>query len=233
VLVVVLAGGLATRMRPSTLDVPKSMLAVNGRPFVDWQLERLAACGYREVVMCIGHLGDAIRSHVTDAARFGVTVRWSHEGDARLGTGGALRHALDLLPPTFLVTYGDSFLPFDYSLPLKTLDASADCDGVMSVFRNDGRWDRSNVETDGAWVLRYEKGNDDPALTAIDYGAIALRRDVVERMPRGPSGLDTLQCELAKAHRLRAVVATERFYEIGSPEGLAALERDLPRLRLR
>lgn len=231
-LAVVLAGGLATRMRPATLRIPKSMLEVGGRPFVDWQLERLATCGFREVVMCIGHLGDAIRSYVGDGARFGLAVRWSDEGDARLGTAGALRHALDMLPATFLATYGDSYLPFDYALPLKTLDASNDCDGVMSVFRNDGRWDRSNVETDGSWVLRYEKGGDDPALTAIDYGAIALRRAIVEQIPAGRSGLDVVQHDLAAKRRLRAVVADERFYEIGSPEGLEALERDLPRLRL-
>jgi N-acetyl-alpha-D-muramate 1-phosphate uridylyltransferase len=229
---VVLAGGLATRMRPATSKVPKSMLTVNGRPFVDWQLERLAACGYRDVVMCIGHLGEAVRAHVGDGSRFGLAVRWSDEGDTRLGTAGALRHALPLLPATFLVTYGDSYLPFDYASPLRALVQHDDCDGVMSVFRNDGRWDRSNVATDGTWVLRYEKGVDDPELTAIDYGAIALRRGVVERLPEGASPLDAVQRDLAASRRLRAVVATERFYEIGSPEGLDALERDLPRLRL-
>lgn len=231
-LAVILAGGLATRMRPATISTPKSMLAVCGRPFVDWQLERLAACGYREVVMCVGHLGDAIRAHVGDGARYGLTLRWSDEGEARLGTAGALRQAIDLLPSTFLVTYGDSYLPFDYSLPLRVLDANDDCDGVMSVFQNEGRWDRSNVETDGTWVLRYDKGTDDPAFTAIDYGAIALRRSVVERLPLGPSGLDAVQNELAADRRLRAVAAAERFYEIGSPEGLFALEHALPRLRL-
>jgi hypothetical protein len=81
-------------------------------------------------------------------------------------------------------------------------------------------------------VLRYEKGSDDPALTAIDYGAIALRRSIVERLPEGASALDAVQHELAASRRLRAIVAARRFYEIGSPEGLEALERDLPRLRL-
>jgi N-acetyl-alpha-D-muramate 1-phosphate uridylyltransferase len=232
VLAAILAGGLATRMQPATLRVPKSMLEVSGRPFVDWQLERLAACGYREVVMCVGHLSDVIRSHVGSGTRLGLTVHWSDEGDARLGTAGALRHALGLLPPTFLVTYGDSFLPFDYARPLKTLEENDDCDGVMTVYRNEGQWDRSNVETDGTWVIRYEKGGDDAALTAIDYGAIALRRSVIEGLPAGASALDAVQRELASTRRLRALVAVERFYEIGSPEGLAALERDLPKLRL-
>src|SRR6516225_3767283 len=110
---VVLAGGLATRMRPRTLTVPKSMLEVAGRPFVDWQLERLAACGVRDVVMCIAHLGGQIRDHVGDGRAFGLRVEWADEGPTLLGTAGAVRAALELLQPTFLVTYGDSYLPFD------------------------------------------------------------------------------------------------------------------------
>ena len=166
-------------MRPLTLTVPKSMLEVAGRPFVDWQLEKLAACGFGDVVLCVAHLGEQIEAHVGDGSRFGLRVRYSHEGETLLGTGGALRTAIDMLAPTFLVTYGDSYLPFDYAAPLRELDARDDCDGVMSVFKNDGKWDPSNVVTDGAWVLRYEKGSQDPAFDHIDYGAIAVRREVI------------------------------------------------------
>jgi MurNAc alpha-1-phosphate uridylyltransferase len=222
---VVLAGGLATRMRPMTLTIPKSMLDVAGRPFVDWQLEKLASCGYDEVVMCVAHLGEQIRAHVGNGSRFGLNVRWSFEGEKLLGTGGALRAALERLSPTFLVTYGDSYLPFDYAGPLRELDAHDDCDGVMSVFKNEGRWEASNVATDGAWVAAYEKAANDPAFDHIDYGAIALRRDVVAEKPEGEAwGLDVLQRDLARKRRLRASVARDRFFEIGSPEGLAALK---------
>jgi MurNAc alpha-1-phosphate uridylyltransferase len=231
---VVLAGGLATRMRPHTLTVPKSMLEVAGRPFVDWQLDRLAASGLRDIVLCIAHLGDQIRQHVGDGARFGLKIEWSDDSSAMsgsklLGTAGALRAALHLLAPTFLVTYGDSYLPFDYAAPLRVLDAHADCDGVMAIFKNDGQWDQSNVVTDGAWVIRYEKGGSsgiaDPALHHIDYGATALRRDVIASLPEPqPQGLEPLMSGLAAQGRLRAYVAHDRFYEIGSPEGLAELD---------
>lgn len=239
---VVLAGGLATRMRPATLTIPKSMLEVAGRPFVDWQLERLAACGVRDVVLCVAHLGGLIRAHVGDGARLGVKVVYSEEGPELLGTAGALRAALDLLEPKFLVTYGDSYLPFDYAEPLRILDAHDDCDGVMSVYANFGAWDASNVATDGAWVLRYEKGvgartpgrgagaNEtvDPALDHIDYGATALRRGVVELLPAAEArGLDVVLRGVAERKRLRAYVARERFFEIGSPEGLADLDKHL------
>jgi N-acetyl-alpha-D-muramate 1-phosphate uridylyltransferase len=224
----VLAGGLATRMRPLTLTVPKSMLEVAGRPFVDWQLEKLAACGFGDVVMCVAHLGEQIEAHVGDGARFGLRVRYSHEGETLLGTAGALRSAVDLLAPTFLVTYGDSYLPFDYALPLQVLDGHTDCDGVMSVYQNRGKWDSSNVETDAGWVKRYEKGSTDPALDHIDYGALALRKHVIAALTMGVSrSLSDVQTELARAHRMRAVVAAHRFYEIGSKEGLAELDRAL------
>jgi NDP-sugar pyrophosphorylase family protein len=212
---VVLAGGLATRMRPQTLTIPKSMLEVAGRPFVDWQLERMAACGVRDVVMCVAHLAEQIEGHVGDGGRHGVRVRWAHEGAKLLGTAGAIRATLELLEPQFLVTYGDSYLPFDYAEPLRILD---------------GQWDASNVVADGTreWVSRYEKGQTDAAFDHIDYGATALRRDVIAALPLGePRGLDTIQRDLARQKRLRACVARERFFEIGSPEGLAALDRHL------
>ena len=225
---VILAGGLATRMWPRTLTTPKSMLEVAGRPFVDWQLEKLAACGYDDVVMCIAHLGEQITAHVGDGAQFGLRVRYSNEGPTLMGTGGAIRLALEMLAPTFLVTYGDSYLPYDYAAPLASLNAHDDCDGVMSVFKNEGRWDPSNVRTDGEWVLSYEKGTKDPAYDHIDYGAVAVRRAILAALPAGKAvGFDTVQHDLAARKRLRAHLAHARFFEIGSPEGLATLEQHL------
>ncbi len=215
-------------MRPRTLTLAKAMLDVAGRPFVDWQLEKLRVAGYDDVVMCVAFLGEQIQDHVGDGARYGLRVRYSNEGKDLLGTAGALRVALPLLAPTFLVTYGDSYLPFDYAEPLRVLEANGDCDGVMSVFPNAGRWDASNVKTDGTWVLAYEKGTEDRAFDHIDYGALALRRSLVSALPLGERrGLEELQARVAREGRMRAVVAAERFYEIGSPEGLLALETKL------
>ncbi len=229
---VILAGGMATRMRPRTLTIPKILLEVAGRPFADLQLELLAKHGYDRVVLCVAFLGDQVRDHVGDGKRWGLRVEYSDEGKELLGTGGALRIAAPLLEDTFLVTYGDSYLPFDYAAPLDTLRANDDCDGVMSVYKNAGAYDASNVRTDGKWVLAYEKGTKDPAFDHIDYGAIALRKSAILELPEGQrSGLDELQTRLAARGRLRAWVARERFYEIGSPEGLAALEERLSKPR--
>lgn len=224
---VVLAGGLAVRMRPLTTAVPKVLLPVAGRPFLDHLLGRLAACGFDEVVLSVGHLGAAVRAHVEHAGA-PLRIVFSDEGDHLRGTLGALRLALPLLDERFVVTYGDSYLPFDYGAPLRLLAGHDDADGVMAVFRNEGRWDASNVETDGAFVLRYEKGVRDPRLDHIDYGAMALRRELVAALPDGfRGGLEPLTARLASEGRLRALVATERFFEIGSPEGLAALRAHL------
>jgi NDP-sugar pyrophosphorylase family protein len=225
---VILAGGLGTRLGERTAHVPKALLPIAGRPFLAWKLEALAHCGFREVVLCIGHFADQVRDFLGDGAAFGVTVAYSEDGPTLLGTGGALRRALDLLAPTFLVTYGDSYLPFDYATPLRDLEAHPEALGTMSVFRNDGAWDQSNSAVQGDLVVRYEKGVSDPALRYIDYGALALRRELFGvREADQAFALDALQHELASRGKLRAHVASERFYEIGSEAGIADLEAKL------
>jgi NDP-sugar pyrophosphorylase family protein len=219
-------------MRPRTERLPKILLDVAGKPFVGWLLPRLAECGFEEVILCVGHLGDLVRDAVGDGSSFGVRVRFVDEGAQLRGTGGALAlaRARGVLDDAFLVTYGDSYLPFDYAAPLDALRAHDEWDAVMAVYRNEGRWDASNVElsADGTTVVRYVKGVSDAALNHIDYGATAMRAKVLDAFPReAPFGLDSIQTALAKSGRMGAHVASERFFEIGSPEGLADLERRL------
>ena len=226
--VVILAGGLATRMRPETDATPKSLLVVAGRPFVEWQLERLAASGARNVVMCVGHLGEEIETHVGRGVDRGLTVGYSYDGEQLGGTGGALRRALARLDPELVVTYGDSYLPFDYAAPLADLRAHPEALATMSVYRNRGAFGPSNVALEGELVARYEKGGSAAELDCIDYGAIALRRSVLEGIEDGAVwGLEALWSKLARKGQLRAFVAPERFYEIGSAEGRQDLEQYL------
>lgn len=229
--VVVLAGGLATRMLPRTEQTPKILLEVAGRPFVEWQLERLAAAGFAEAVLCIGHLGERVRAHVGDAWR-GLAVRYSDDAahGGLLGTLGALRAARPLLEPTFVVTYGDSYLSFDFLALLRALDQDPSAAGALAVFENDDRLEPSNAAVHGAHVTTYRKRRPGeprpPELRFIDHGALALRREALDRAP-GARDLGALQAELAASGALLAVVATERFHEIGSEAGLAALEAHL------
>ena len=225
---VILAGGLATRLGERTRALPKALLPIAKRPFLAWQLEIIARSGFTHVLLCVGHFADQIREFLGDGAAFGVTVTYSEDGPHLLGTGGALRHALHLLEPSFVVTYGDSYLPFDYGAPLRDLQAHPEASGTMSVYLNDGAYDRSNSEVRGDHVLRYDKHASDAALRYIDYGALALRRGVIaERAEDCAFGLDEVQAELARSARLRAYVANERFYEIGSESGISDLEAKL------
>jgi len=227
---VVLAGGLGTRMLPDTERVPKALLEIAGRPFLGWLLPRLACSGADELVLCIGHLGSAIRDYVGDGARFGLRVRYADEGARALGTLGALRAALPLLDERFVVTYGDSYLELDHLALLSALEASPDTDAAMAVWKNDDQLEPSNVAVAEGRVTRYDKraAGVEPRLDHIDFGASALRRSLVASVEPGvPCGLDALQAELAREGRLAAYVVHHRFHEIGSPAGRLALERHL------
>ena len=233
---VILAGGLATRMRPLTERIPKALIPAGGRPFVDHQLAWLAGHGVTDVVMCIGYRGDAIRAHL-DAnvgASHGLRIRFVDEGADLRGTAGALRLALEAgaLEESFLVTYGDSFLPIDFG---KVFRAHADTGtpALMTVFRNDGRWDSSNVIFDGRMVTLYDKQRRTrpPADFAfIDYGLSVLSRQVIaDEVPAGVADLAALFHALSVRGALAGFEVAQRFYEIGSPAGLEDFEQWLKR----
>lgn len=229
--VAILAGGLATRMRPLTLAVPKALLEVAGRPFIDWQLRYLARQGVADVVLCTGYLGEQIEQHVGDGAMYGLRVRYSPDGPALLGTGGALRQALPMLGEAFFVLYGDSYLPVDFSAVQRSFEASH-CPALMTVLRNEGRWDRSNVLLDGTRLL-YDKASPLPGMAHIDYGLSVLSAQLLRDQPAGQSfDLATLFTDLSRQNRVAGHEVTQRFYEIGSPAGLqetiAYLEKESP-----
>jgi MurNAc alpha-1-phosphate uridylyltransferase len=226
---VVLCGGLGTRMHHVSGPLPKVMLEVRGVAFLHRLIARIAAASFDEIVLCVGVGAEHVRRAVADRPP-PVPVRFSEDGERLLGTAGALRQALDLLAPEFLVTYGDSYLTFDYAAPLQALEGAADADACLAVYQNKDHLEPSNVAVRDGRVVRYDKRRtlEEPRLDHIDYGAMALRRHVVEALPPGvPYGLDVVQAELARGGRLLAHPTPERFYEIGSPVGLADLERFL------
>jgi NDP-sugar pyrophosphorylase family protein len=222
----ILAGGLATRMRPLTETIPKALIPIAGRPFIDHQLAWLAAHGVTDVVLSVGYLGEALSAHVGDGAAFGLRVRTVDEGPNLRGTAGAVRLAFDqgALEERFLVTYGDSFLPIDFSAVFDAFAASG-APALMTVFRNQGRWDTSNVIFDGRMVSLYDKQRRTrPAeeFAFIDYGLSALeRRIVAAEIPAGAKAdLADLFHALSQRGELAGYESAERFYEIGSPAGL-------------
>jgi NDP-sugar pyrophosphorylase family protein len=228
--VVVLAGGLATRLRPLTTTVPKALIPVAGRPFVDHQLVWLRTQGVRDVVLCIGFLGERIRQHVGDGSRHGLHVAYVDEGSDLRGTAGAVRLAFDqgVLASAFGVLYGDSYLTASLGAVGTAYEASG-LPALMTVYRNEGRFDTSNARLEGGLVVHYEKGLADPGARGmlwIDYGFTMLDRDAVIATLPGGEVLDLAEVvgTLAAERRLAGFEVYERFYEIGSLDGLHELE---------
>ena len=219
--VAILAGGLATRLGAVSKVTPKALMAVAGKPFIEHQLALLRRDGVRNVVICAGHLGTVIRDHLGDGARFGLAVAYSFDGEKLLGTGGALRRALPLLGGTFFVLYGDSYLDIDLARVLAAFRASGK-PGLMTVFANAGRWDTSNVHFDGGRVLRYDKRNPSLDMRFIDYGLGILTAPVLAaHRPDEVFDLADVYSGLSAAGELAGYEAERRFYEIGTPAGLA------------
>ena len=220
----ILAGGLATRLRPITEKIPKSLLEVAGEPFIFHQLRRLKQQGISDVVLCVGYLGEMIEERVGDGKSFGLHVRYVYDGPRLLGTAGALKQALPLLGQAFFVLYGDSYLTCDYK-SVQTVYEQSGKPALMTIFRNQGLFDNSNVIFEQGNIVCYDKKNKRPDMLYIDYGLGILQSKILKKLPGGvPADLADVYSELVLAGMLAAYESPERFYEIGSASGLAELE---------
>ena len=225
--VALLAGGLATRLRPVTRKIPKALVEVSGKPFIDHQLALLHRNGIRKVVLCLGYLGHQVEAHLADGSGFGMELRYSYDGDKLMGTGGALVRARHLLGDVFWVMYGDSYMDIDYRVVLADF-ATRQVPALMTVLRNNNRWDRSNVVFRDGQLLRYDKNIQTPEMHHIDYGVALLRREVIEHIPIDqPYDLAGLYSQLVAEGRMAGHEVTARFYEIGTPESLEEARRYL------
>jgi NDP-sugar pyrophosphorylase family protein len=229
--VAVLAGGRATRLGALAARVPKCLLEAAGRPFLDHQLDLLERKGVRLVVLLVDHLAQEVERHLAAAPRPGLVITCRRDSPRPLGTAGALRGALPLLGPLFFVLYGDAYLDVDYDAVLADFQRrGGDALGLMTVFHNQGRWQRSNVRFAGGRLIRYDKRAPSPDMEHIDYGLGLLRREALERLPaEAPADLGDLYAALVSEGRLLGHEAAERFHEIGTPAGLAETRAFLAR----
>ena len=221
---VILAGGLGTRLLPITQTVPKAMIEVCGRPFLEYQLALLKANGVNDVILCLGYLGDRVESHFGDGSRFGVSIRYGHEDKHLLGTAGALKNVEELLDDDFFVTYGDAYLVIDYQHVVAYFRQD-DRLGLMVVYKNRDRYDRSNVVVEGRFIAAYDKQRKLQGMDYIDFGVSALRKESLHQIQEGvPASLEDLYASLIAQRQVLAYKARRRFYEIGSPRGLAEFD---------
>jgi len=251
--VALLSGGLAVRMRPDTISLPKAMLIAAGKPFIEHQLDLLGDKGASRVILCLGHLGGRIEEFVGDGSRFGLSVSYSHDGEKLLGTGGALKKAAKDIDGPFFVLYGDSYLDVDYAKIEEAFRRPGSAyKGLMTVYRNEGKWDSSNVVFEDGGIVRYSKKDRCGDMQYIDYGLGILSAhafDEYERncplhecalplrergspLPERGSCTDSSAFDLADVYEwlaeqklLLGYEVFERFYEIGSSEGLRDFEQ--------
>jgi N-acetyl-alpha-D-muramate 1-phosphate uridylyltransferase len=216
----ILAGGLGTRLRPLTERVPKAMVPINGRPFLEYEVELLKSQGVDDFVLCVGYLGEQIETHFGDGQRYGVKIRYSRDGKELLGPIGALKMAEGMLDGRFFVTYGDAYLRLDYRAMMDALERQGAL-GLMAVYRNDGKYGRSDVVIKGGRVAEYNKKEAKPGMVWINFGVTALKKAALEGVKKGkPCDEESFYGDLVRMNQLLAFEVKERFYEIGTPNGL-------------
>lgn len=224
---VILMGGIATRLRPVTEKIPKALIDINGEPFLAHQLRLLYSRGIRRAVCCVGFLGEMIREMAGDGSQFGLELQYSFDGPVLRGTAGAIHQALPLLEDKFFVLYGDSYLPCDYAAVQDWFEASGKS-GLMTVYRNEGKWDSSNVEFEYGRILAYDKRVKTPRMQYIDYGLGIFRRETFAGIESGSvRDLAEVYRELLSRQDLAGYEVKQRFYEVGSFAGIEDLSAAL------
>lgn len=222
---VILAGGLGTRLKPLTEEIPKSMIQIQGKPFLEHQLNLLRQGGISDIVLCVGYLGEKIKEYFGYGKRFGVKIEYSEETEKLLGTAGALENARDLLDDTFFLTYGDAYLILDYRGVMGYFKKFNKL-GLMVVLKNFDRYDKSNVVVEGDLIKVYDKQRRAPDMVYIDFGFSVLRKKALDLVPKGKViDLGEFYHELIGRKELLAFETQQRFYEVGSQKGLEEFER--------
>ena len=223
--ILILAGGLGTRVASITKQIPKSLIPIHEKPFIAHQLTLLAEAGFLEVIMGVGHLGEQIIDFVKDGSEFGLQVRYVKDGEKLLGTGGAIRAALPELGKYFFVMYGDSYLRCDYTSIQKAFENSGKI-GLMTIYNNDHQWDASNVEYDGQKICQYSKTEKTPKMHHIDFGLNIFSHEAfLPFMQKEKFDLSQVQSYWVRENKIAAYEVSERFYEVGSIEGIDALTK--------
>jgi len=217
---VILCGGLGTRLAGKTVNLPKSMVRISGRPFLHHQLMLLKKNGIAKIHLCVGHLGSHIEAYFKDGYSYGLNISYSYDGDLPLGTGGSTMNALDSLEPYFFLIYGDSYVDIDYR-DVQNEFFKSNLPSMMAVYENKDRFDASNVEMEGHNIIRYSKKERNSNMKFIDAGVnIFSKQTFVDYSSRESFDLSELQENLASNGLLGSYETKARFYHIGNVESL-------------
>lgn len=229
--VTILCGGTATRLYPTTKTIPKSLIKVTDKPFIYHQLSLLKQQGVTDVVFCVGKFGDMIEDYVGDGHKWDLKIQYSYDGDTLLGTGGAIKKALKILPYTFMVLYGDSYLDVN----LKPIIEKFECEkkpALMTVYHNKNKWDKSNILFKDGRILKYDKKNQTDEMKYIDYGISILKKEVFDGW-NGVFDISDVFIKVIKNGEMSGFEVNKRFYEIGSVRGIKEFEKYLKNREVR
>ena len=225
--IAILAGGLAKRLHPITETIPKSLIPINGTPFISLQLKLLADSGYKVVVLCLGHKAELITDYLKEVDNYNLEIHFSFDGNAPLGTAGAISNALQKLGSKFAVLYGDSYLPVNYKAIEKAFLESSK-PALMAVYRNSDNLDTSNIQFLDNQIVKYSKTEKKPEMHHIDYGIGYYTAELFEKLDLyKPTDLYEVLSNLVEESKIVGFEVFERFYEIGSFQGQIDLERFL------
>jgi N-acetyl-alpha-D-muramate 1-phosphate uridylyltransferase len=221
--ILILAGGIASRIRPLTEHLPKALIEIAGEPFIIHQLRLFKKAGFKDIVISLQYLGKQIEDYLGDGQAFGLNIQYSYDGEKPLGTAGAIQKALALLPETFFVIYGDSYLPCPYQA-IQADFQNQNKPALMTIYRNEGRWDSSNVDYSNQQIQTYDKVHRTENMQYIDYGLEIFSKRVFDHLKANTVyDLTQLFQDLLKKKQLAAFEVKERFYEIGSFAGIEEL----------
>ena len=229
---VLLCGGLATRLGDCARTVPKSLIEVAGEPFIFHQLRLLKREKIGRVVICAGHLGDQIQKEIQNGSQFGLDIGYSFDGEKLLGTGGAIKQALPLLSDVFWVMYGDSYLDTTFS-PILNFFFAHQKKSLITIFKNENKWERSNIDWNGKEILKYNKKHPDPSMKYVDCGLGIMRKSAFSPwLDRMTFDLSDLQEDLVQEHEMLGHEVHQRFFEVGSIKGLEETRQYIEKNRI-
>jgi len=228
--IVILCGGLATRLYPLTKKIPKAMIRIGGKPFLEYQIELVKKNGIFDVVLCVGYKGNQIEKYFGNGKKWGLRIKYSKDGKKLLGTGGALKKAEPLLEDTFLVMWGDSYLPFNFQKVIEFFKKHNKL-GLMTVYKNENKIEPSNVEIERNLVKAYSKKKRTRKMQYIDYGLSIFKKDVLKYIPKNKFyDLSKLNQLLIRKKQLLALPVRKRFYQIGNFKGLEEFNKEYKKL---
>ncbi len=223
----ILAGGMATRLVPISKKLPKSLIEIKGKPFIFYQLEQAKKRGIKEIILCIGNMGNLIYEKIQNGEKFGLNIKYSNEGSKLLGTGGAIYNAKDILRDPFFVLYGDSWINAEYDKMYRKFQSS-NYPALISVFKNNNQWDKSNITVNGEFVTEYNKTQTSKEHRYIDYGLSLVTKEIFRDFKNSVKfDLGDVYSHLSKQKQLEAFEVYDRFYEIGSFQGIKETRNNL------